>query len=313
MYKKMASLALAALFSFTVAAPAWAAEDDAPAADKMAAMEKLLYGTEQTGSLLQRIDSLEDDVYGAATGNAILDRIDNLSDYLQGGPERADASFSTRLNVVEWRLSNTQGSGSAKSRVEELEKLVDGTTKTGALSARLDELLKLASFENALVPVQKVTLPLNTVIKIEFTEGLSTRQSRAGDPVKFKAADNYYANEVLVIPKGANGLGTIKKVVQPGIFGKDGRIDIEFSHIKGIDGTDIPVTMGDLAKQQAMSIAGAAGATIGGMVILGPIGAVGGAFVKGAPAIINVGNATFVQTSADTDLQGVVCEVESAS
>ena len=42
-------------------------------------------------------------------------------------------------------------------------------------------------------------------------------------------------------------------------------------------------------------------------------GAVGGAFVKGAPAIINVGDSTFVQTSADTELQGVVCEVESAS
>ncbi len=313
MHKKIAGLALAVLFSLNTAAPVWAAGADLPAAEKIAVMEKQLYGTEQSGSLLQRIDSLEDDVYGAATGNAILDRIDHLHDYLAGGAEQSEASFSTRLNVVEWRLSNTQGSGSAKSRVEELERLVEGTTKTGALSARLDELLKLASYENAVVPVQKVTLPVNTVLKIEFTEGLSTRQNRVGDTVKFKAADNYYANEVLVIPKGANGWGTVKKVVQPGIFGKDGRVDIEFSHIEAIDGSDIPVTLGDLAKQQAKSIAGAAGAAIGGMIILGPIGAVGGAFVKGAPAIINVGDSTFVQTSADTELQGVVCEVESAS
>lgn len=310
MTKRLASLALAAMLSFNAAAPVLAADGNMPASEKIAVMEKLLYGTEQNGSLIQRIDSLEDDVYGTATSDAILDRIDNLHDYLDGSADKPEASFSTRLNVVEWRLSSTQGSGPAKNRIEDMEKMLEGTARSGALSARLDELLRLASYENGNVAVQQVTLPKDTVLKIEFTEMLSTRQNRAGDAVKFKAAENYYANEGLVIPKGANGVGTVKKVVQPGIFGKDGRIDIEFTHISAIDGTQIPITMGELAKQQAKSIAGAAGATIGGMIILGPIGAVGGAFVKGAPAIINVGNATFVQTSAATDVQGVVCETE---
>ena len=83
-----------------------------------------------------------------------------------------------------------------------------------------------------------------------------------------------------------NCITKIKKVVQPGIFGKDGRVDINFMYIYGTDGTEIPVFVGELAKQQAKSYAGAAGAAIGGMIILGPIGAIGGAFVKGSSVVI---------------------------
>ena len=42
------------------------------------------------------------------------------------------------------------------------------------------------------------------------------------------------------------------------------------------------------------------------MIILGPIGAVGGAFVKGKSVTIPVGSKTYVQTTADTSIQGVV-------
>ena len=98
----------------------------------------------------------------------------------------------------------------------------------------------------------------------------------------------------------------MKKVVQPGIFGKDGRIDIDFTYIYGVDGTKLPIAVGELAKQKAESIAGAAGAAIGGMIILGPVGIVGGAFVKGNSVTIPVGCETYVQTSEDISLQGVV-------
>ena len=39
--------------------------------------------------------------------------------------------------------------------------------------------------------------------------------SRQADTVHFKAADNLYVNDVLVLPKGATGVGEVKKVVQP--------------------------------------------------------------------------------------------------
>ena len=307
MKKQLLSFLLTLIFSFTMVVPGFAADAAIPVADKVTAMEKLLYGTGQSGSLIQRMDSLEDDVYGTVTSDAILKRIDNLYDYLQSSDSN-EASFATRLNTVEWRFSETMSDAPAKTRIENTEKLVNGNASSGALSVRLDELLKLASYENGNLPVQKVTLPKDTVIKIEFTEEMSTKTSRKDDKVNFKVADNYYMNDVLVIPKGAKGVGTIAKVVQPSSFGKDGRIDINFSHVVAVDGTNVAVMVGDLAKQQATSIAGAAGATIGGMVILGPIGAVGGAFVKGKSVTIPAGSATYVQTSEAVEMQGVVCE-----
>jgi len=286
--------------------PGFAADMNIPVADKISAMEKILYGTEQSGSLIQRMDSLEDDVYGTLTSDSILARVDNMYDYLEGTPESGEASFATKLNVVEWRLNESMSGDPAKNRIEAQEKFLYGQTQSGALSGRLEELLKLASYTDGVVPVQQVTLPKDSVFKIVFTSEMSTKMSRQGDKVNFKAGDNLYVNDVLVLPKGATGIGEVKKVVQPGIFGKDGRIDITFTHIYGVDGTKIPLTVGELAKQKAESIAGAAGAAIGGMIVLGPVGVIGGAFVKGNSVTIPVGCETYVQTSEDVSLQGVV-------
>ena len=284
----------------------YSADSAVPMADKIGAMKKMLYGTEQSGSLLQRMDSLEDDVYGTITSDAIINRVDNMYDYLEGTPDNGEASFATKLNVVEWKMNESMSGGAAKNRIEATEKLLYGQNQTGSLSGRLESLLKLASYTDGNVPVQQVVLPKDSVFKIAFTSELSTKMSRKGDVVHFKAADNLYVNDVLVLTKGATGVGEVKKVVQPGIFGKDGRIDIDFTYIYGVDGTKIPVTVGELAKQKAESIAGAAGAAIGGMIILGPVGLVGGAFVKGNSVTIPVGCETFVQTAEDTSLQGVV-------
>lgn len=229
MKKQLATLLLTFIFCFTTVIPGFAADSAVPMADKIGAMEKMLYGTEQSGSLLQRMDSLEDDVYGTITSDAIINRVDNMYDYLEGTPDNGEASFATKLNVVEWKMNESMSGGAAKNRIEATEKLLYGQNQTGSLSGRLESLLKLASYTDGNVPVQQVVLPKDSVFKIAFTSELSTKMSRKGDVVHFKAADNLYVNDVLVLPKGATGVGEVRKVVQPGIFGKDGRIDIDFT------------------------------------------------------------------------------------
>lgn len=307
MRKQLVTLMLTLIFCLTAVAPGFAADVNIPAADKIKAMEVMLYGTAQEGSLLERMDNIENDVNGLMTSEPILERIDVMYDYLQGAPKDGSVSFATRLNVVEWRLNESMSGGPAKARIEAAEKLLNGKVDDGALTTRLEDLLELVSYEGGVVPVQQVTLPKDSVIKVEFTQELGNKINKVGDEVAFKAADNLYVNDVLVLPKGATGVGKVKKVVQPGMFGKDGRVDIDFMYIYGTDGTEIPVFVGELAEQQAKSYAGAAGAAIGGMIILGPIGAVGGAFVKGSSVTIPVGSVTYVQTTEDVTMQGVVC------
>lgn len=307
MRKQLVTLMLTLIFCLTAVAPGFAANVNIPAADKIKAMEVMLYGSAQEGSLMERMDNIENDVNGLMTSEPILERIDVMYDYLQGAPKDGSVSFATRLNVVEWRLTESMSGGPAKARIEAAEKLLNGKVDDGALTTRLEDLLELVSYEGGVVPVQQVTLPKDSVIKVEFTQELGNKINKVGDEVAFKAADNLYVNDVLVLPKGATGVGKVKKVVQPGMFGKDGRVDIDFMYIYGTDGTEIPVFVGELAEQQAKSYAGAAGAAIGGMIILGPIGAVGGAFVKGSSVTIPVGSVTYVQTTEDVTMQGVVC------
>ena len=54
--------------------------------------------------------------------------------------------------------------------------------------------------------------------------------------------------------------------------------------------TRVKVFLGDVAKQAAETVAGAAGAAIGGMVVLGPVGIIGGAFVTGKSVNIPAGS-----------------------
>lgn len=306
MKKQLVTLMLTVIFSITAVVPGFAASASIPAADKIKAMEIMLYGNAQEGSLIERMDAIEYDVNGLMTSEPILERIDVMYKYLQGTSVGSEASFATRLNVVEWRINESMSGGPAKARVEAAEKLLNGKVDDGALSSRLENLLELVSYEGGVVPVQQVTLPKDSVIKIEFTQELGNKISKVGDEVGFKAADNLYVNDVLVLPKGATGIGKVKKVVQPGMFGKDGRVDIDFMHINGVDGSKIPVFVGELAKQQVKSYAGAAGAAIGGMIILGPVGVIGGAFVKGSSITIPEGSVTFVQVSEDVVMQGVI-------
>ena len=63
------------------------------ASEKISALERTLYGTEQAGALVSRMDSLEDDIYGTITTDPILNRVDNLYDYVNGYAGSGEASF----------------------------------------------------------------------------------------------------------------------------------------------------------------------------------------------------------------------------
>jgi len=305
--RKILTLLLTVLFCLTAVLPGFAAAlKPQTAPEKMVVMEKFLYGTEQAGALIARVDSLELDVYGVKTSDPVLTRVDNIYSYLFGIKGSGSLSFAAKLNAAEWQFTQEMSEAPAKTRLERIENMLYGKIETkNSLATRLEDLMQVA-FPDAKLATENVTLPKDTLIKVAFTEELSSKTNRIGDPVHFKTADNVYVGDVLVLPKGAVGTGTIAKIVQPKSFGRDARIDIHFTSVIAIDGTEVPVFVGDLAKQEAKTAAGAAGATIGGMIIFGPIGAIGGAFVTGKSVTIPVGATTFVQTTNDLSIEGLV-------
>jgi len=281
------------------------------ASEQLDAVETALYGTHQSSSMMERMESLEDDIYGAPeSGRNILDRIQSTYEYICG-TNGGNGSFLQKLNGVDSRFNSKVTSGPAKTRIEDLENIIFGQVQSGSLNQRLNRLVETA-YTGGQVPVEAVVLPKDTLVKIQFTTPLSSRTARAGDPVKFRVADNLYVNDVLVLSKGAEGVAEVSKVVPPRSFGRDARIDVKFSHVLAVDGNKVPIYIGKLAKQEAKTAAGAAGATIGGMIVLGPIGAIGGAFVTGQSIVIPEGSTTYVQVVQDQKISGIVYKEASA-
>ena len=142
--KKFLSLVMSLVFSFVMFAPSFALAADNPSlstTQKLDKVETMLYGSVQGGSLIQRMDTAEMDVYGIATGDPVLDRISRMYDYLVGIPASGEASFATKLNVVEWRLKESMSGAPARERLEDAETVLNGMPSTGAYALRLDNLL----------------------------------------------------------------------------------------------------------------------------------------------------------------------------
>lgn len=306
--KKIISLFLTALLCLTCLVPAFAEEMAATntVAGKLEIAENFLYGAVQTGSLVSRVDKMETDMYGQKSSGSVMTRVDNLYNNLEGAPVNGKLSMATMMNVIEWQFSDRMSTDAAKTRLGTLETQIFGTeyAKDSYIS-RLNRLTK-AAFPNGSLTSSTVVLPKDSLIKVKFMQDINSKTNQQGDTIDFIVDDNVYVGDALVLPKGAKGYGQIKKIVQPRIFGRDARIDLDFSHVVAVNGGAVPVTVGDLAKQQAKTAAGAAGASIGGMILFGPVGVVGGAFVKGSSVTIPAGTNTYVQVAEDTSVDGVI-------
>ena len=305
--KKLTSILLALTLCFSCMATVFADEAAVPTvSEKLEQVENYIYGTAQTGALVGRVDAMEKELFGRTSSGAVMTRVDNIYNAVEGSTSAGTPSLASKLNAVEWQFAPRMSGDAAKTRIENLEQTLNGTTNAKLpLIERLDRLTNQA-FPSGSLTTSSVILPKDSLVKVKFMDTISSKTNKAGDPVDFVVDDNVYVGESLVLPKGARGYGTIKKIVPPRIFGRDARIDLEFSHVTAIDGTKVPVYIGDLAKQQAKTAAGAAGASIGGMILFGPVGIVGGAFVKGQSVTIPANSNTYVQVNRDVAINGLV-------
>jgi hypothetical protein len=271
--------------------------------DKAAAVERILYGAEQTGSLLERVTKLEKDMYGVETKDPLVTKLDRVYTYVRES-SAAGPSFSLKLNAVEWLMSHNITNQPAKARIENLERIMVGSPVTGSFDSRLDKLMKMA-YPGGQLEVGSVTVTKDSLVRIRIVSPLDTRSSRVGDIVTFQASDDVYIGGLLAIGKGAYGTGKVTKVEPAKNFGRDAKLEVSFDSIDSMDGNKIDTFLGEKAKEETKSLAKAAGATVAGMVLLGPIGVVGGAFVQGQDVSIPAGTELFIQTKNDVEVYGI--------
>lgn len=303
MFRKCVALTVAMTFMFSIVASAQSVAD-MTVLDKMAKIETIVYGTEQTGALVDRAAQVEQDVYGVASNEAVMAKADRLYDTMivSGGEE---ASFMAKLNATEWAIKHEIETGSVKSRLEDMETVVNGAPSTGNYSARLERMMRLAYTTDEFA-TQSVTVPADTLIEIALISPINTENDREGDIIKFKVAEDVIVDNVLVFPKGATGEGVITKLTPAKSFGRNAKLEIDFHSITAFDGTTQETILGEKAKEQTKTLAMAAGASAVGLAVLGPVGLIGGIFVKGDDIEVPEGALLYIQTENESEVCGLV-------
>ena len=301
MIKKLLGLLLGAVLLVSTMGTAMAATPDTAEA-KLASVEKAMYGVEQTGPLMDRINHLEKDYEGAHSKAGMMERIDHLYSVLFDNSTQP--SLITQMNAIEWGITHQVSMNSVQDRVTSMETTIEGKPTEGTYKARIDNLASFA-FGSKTIPLTQVTVPANTLAKISLVTPVNAKNLKVGDTIKYQAAEDVIENGMLIFAKGAPGEGTVKKVTQARNFGRDAEVEIDFKTLLAVDGTNMDMFVGEEAKKEMKTMAMAAGASIAGMIILGPVGIITGAFVHGENIDLPAGTELYIQTKADTTVYAI--------
>lgn len=295
------SLLLSLLIPFLAAAEE---ESSLPLLSDLDQCEKLIYGSSNnTKPVVERIDDLEREVYGGIFPLSIPERIAQIKSLLV--EDRTDkTSLFFQLKANEWVSKKKVSYGPLLPRLQELEKMLIGTNVQNSLVERMNSLTAIC-FKDGVIPAVEVLVNPETLVVVEFLNKVGSKISQEGDPVEFAAAEDVIVDNVLLIPTGSKAFGTVTKAKKAGAFGKDGRLELDFKNIHGFDGTELPLCLGEKAVEENKRIAAAAGASFAGVVLLGPVGLVGGAFIKGKNIVIEEGSKTYLETVETVPMIGL--------
>ena len=305
--KRWIAIFVACTFALTMSPlTVMAARAEQTPIEKITVAEQLVFGMEQTGSLVERTNKMEKELFGLPGREALMAKVERIYNYVRETTP-TEPSLVYKMSALEWSLTQYVSKGAVKNRLEALEKTVAGTVGNGSIESRITRLMMI-TFSGAKLQASLVALPKDTLVKIKTVTPLDSKRNKTGDPVEFAVAEDVYTAGVLVIAKGAVGRGKLAKVDQAQNFGRDAKMEINFETVEALDMTQVLTILGEKAKKETESMAFAAGAGVAGMILLGPIGVVGAAFVHGKNITIPEGTMLYIQTQNDVELVGMVAK-----
>lgn len=265
-------------------------------------VEELLYGDAQAGALLERIEKVELDIYGAVQEGAVLTRIDRVLSFLQSAD--GGSGLQLQLNLAEWGFSAVvSGEQAMFARLEGLESVLYGDIQTGDIAQRAERLM-LDIWGTTKLDVKRVSLPAQSLVKVQLLKTIDSGQAKVGDEVVYEVVEDVVVEGRVVIPTGVRGTATVTEVASAGRLGKDGRVVVDFGRLTSLDGTRIKLRVDETATEKNKSLELAAGASMAGIVLLGPVGLVGGYFVRGKDVKIEANIPFYVETERAFSISG---------
>ncbi len=301
--KLLTSFVIITLLSFVCFSPV--GEAQVIPIEKLAKVEKILYGSPLEMPILQRINKVEKTLFNKNQKSSLITRSNNIINYVLNSVDEPSLLFL--INTLEWTLTGNITRKPMVVKIANLEQVIYGKTKSGPLKVRIDKLLKM-SLPSADLPYEKLSLVADKLIRIKLLGRLSSQNSRVGQKVNFVVVNDIKHKGDLVIPGGTEGVLQVKKITEAGKMGKDGEIKIDFSSLTAIDGSQISVKIDKKSQEENRSRKLALGASVLGTIILGPVGLIAGYFVEGEDKELPAGTELYIQTEETVQLYGLVLQ-----
>lgn len=279
----------------------WAAPDTV--LEKTEAMESTVYGKVQVGALTDRVHQLQDTIYGTKQQGSITGQVEALFKAVES--QNAKVTLHQEVNALEWMYYDEVHSGSLVERIGEMERSVNGLESKGSLQSRVQKLKQAIFGTQVGLRTKQGTIGADQVFSLELTEPITSQKNLKDDVVHVKVAEDIMDGETLLIPRGTVGTGHITEITKARSFGRNAKLNIVFDQLQGIDGTVFTAIQGEEAKSKTKEEYKAAGASVAGAVLLGPVGLVGGFFVKGKSIDLPVGTLVYVQPESTVTISGV--------
>ena len=148
----------------------------------------------------------------------------------------------------------------------------------------------------------KYVLAHDSLIKVKLRETLDSRSTKVGEKFTFVVVEDVEYEGKKIISTGATGTGIVKNVRRHGRWGRSGRINCQFNHVTTPTGKNVTLAMSKRARECNESVGYAAGASMVGLIALGPIGIVGGMFVYGKDVTIPKGSVFYLGVDGDVNV-----------
>jgi len=144
--------------------------------------------------------------------------------------------------------------------------------------------------------VRLVELPTDSLVRIRMLDTIDSKNWKEGDRFPYEVAQDVIVDGEVAIPAGTKGAGVITEARHAGSFGKSGKIEMSFGALP-VGGTNVDLVLSDKARQGNEKEHLAAGASLAGLAVAGPIGLVGGLFIHGHNVKVEAGSELFVATT----------------
>ncbi len=148
-----------------------------------------------------------------------------------------------------------------------------------------------------------LVLVRGSLVQIRIETELHSGRNRKDDRFKYALLGDVKFKDKVVLAKGTSGTGFVKQVVKRGMFGKSGRLELDFGAVRVPGGDSARLVLDQRAEEANERTAVAAGTSGAGLLVLGPLGLVGGGFMKGRDVHIQAGTVTWVTIAEDVPIR----------